>query len=89
MAVPLQCPCIECPKCGVRYVISQPTLLYGNGAMIEVFPVGDSDSRRLLCSCGDAYVFSGSAVKNYSISQVAYERGFDYDIVPRAGIEDY
>jgi hypothetical protein len=28
-------------------------------------------------------------VKNYSISQVAYVWGYDCDVVPRAGMEDY
>ena len=89
MVLPFQCPCIECQNCGIRYILIKPIFIYDNGAKVEAFPVGDSDSRKLLCSCGNVRVFSGAAVKNCLVSAVAYERGYDYDVVPRSGIEDY
>jgi hypothetical protein len=77
--------CLECNRCGTRYLISRSP--YGNGAWITFTANRIGEGYVLHCSCrGIAMPRNDSEVLICEVSKVAYERGFgtEKEIVPIA-----
>lgn len=72
-------PCIECPKCHIRYVIgSNLPIMYYNGSYIVVYSKR-ADVLRLYCTCDHVTVphtFSLRELKRYVVSDWAVRRGY-------------
>jgi hypothetical protein len=69
--------CVECPKCGTRYLV--PCSPYRNGSYLIPTVVGSWEEYVLYCSCRIGNVASRwkwSEMKKYEITKAAYERGF-------------
>lgn len=69
--------CIECPKCGTRYLIGFSP--YGNGASVVSFVTETSEEYQLFCSCGGRPIpsrWNWSELKTYAIPNSAYDRGY-------------
>jgi hypothetical protein len=75
--------CVECPKCGTRYLIGFSP--YGNGSYLVSCHNGHSSDYLLHCSCGRSPLASRCGdLKRYSILKSAYDRryGSAEEIVP-------
>jgi hypothetical protein len=78
--------CVECPKCGTRYLIAFSP--YSNGSCLVPTVPGSSDEYTLYCSCGTPPACSRwkwSEVRTYTVSKTAHDRRFGTpeEIVPR------
>ena len=69
--------CIECCKCGTRYLI--PASPYANGSYVVSPAPFSSDEYTLYCACSKPPASSQwrwSELKIYQISRLAFERGY-------------
>ena len=69
--------CVECPKCGTRYLLARSQ--YANGSYLLVQHLGYSEEYTLYCACGlPATVtrWSWSELAKYIVSNGAHQRGF-------------
>jgi hypothetical protein len=69
--------CIECPRCGTRYLIGFSP--YGNGAYLISFITESSEEYRLFCPCVGLTLpsqWDWSELKTYAISNAAYAKGY-------------
>jgi hypothetical protein len=73
--------CVECPKCHTRYIIGANP--YRNGSFMSSYPSGDTDLRRLYCSClrqiGRSS-FKLSQLKTYTESQSSHFGFFPFKL---------
>ena len=75
--------CVECPKCGTRYLIGFSP--YGNGSYLVSCHNGELNDYLLYCSCGGSPMASRCGeLKRYSVSKLAHDRGYGSaeEIVP-------
>src|SRR5215472_6906963 len=69
--------CVECPKCGTRYLLGHSQ--YGNGSYLAVQPLGRSEEYNLYCSRRPAAKNtrrSWSDLTKYTVSNGAHQRGY-------------
>jgi len=69
--------CVECPKCGTRYLLARTQ--YANGSYLVVQHLGCSEEYTLYCSCGlPATItrWNWSDLAKYTVSSGAHQRGY-------------
>src|SRR6266446_9375001 len=69
--------CVECPKCGTRYLIAFSP--YANGSCLVSQPKPISDEFMLYCSCSNPPAISRwtwQDLRRYSVTRAAHTRGY-------------